>query len=110
MSLSSHTKSMIKKLLIQSNWTPLSIFYGTKNEPDPGDGHFMKIRLASARSKDGYINCMIYENFKIIVAELNPDFAIEIEEINTYYYIGAGMIVKLDDYNAMSNDMKLLLD
>jgi len=88
---------MIKKLLIQSNWIPLSIFYGTKNEPEPGDGHFMQIRLASTRSKDGCINCMIYENFKMIVDELNPDFAIEIEEINTEYYMGAGMNVKLDD-------------
>ena len=110
MPLSSHTTNMIKKLLIHSNWQPLSVFYGTKNEPEPGDGNFMQIRLASKGCKDGVIDCMIYENFNTIVAELNPDFDIDIDRINTDYYIGASMKVERDNYYIMRHDMKLLLD
>ena len=60
MPLSFHTQTMIKKLLIHSNWETLSVSYGTKNEPEPGDGNFMQIRRASKWCKDGVIDCMIY--------------------------------------------------
>lgn len=96
---------MLIKLLLDNKWNRHVIAYGSRNKPKEGDGIFRSISIGTDKKSESYkaYDYKVYQQMlelqKIIKTETFVD------EINTELVIGATMRVKLENYDALINEL-----
>lgn len=98
---------MLIELLLDNKWDRHVISYGSRTKPQEGDGIFRSISIGTDKLDSKGNKAYDYKVYQQML-ELQKIIKTEtfVDKIDTQLIIGATMRVKLENYDALINELK----